>query len=94
MTTHNFQIFGYDVGCSHMMYSVFFGELASREYIVCAIEHRDGTSPSSTIVTEGGRAQKLDWLQWTDLEYIYLHVSDRLLPLTSVSLVMFQLAGS
>jgi hypothetical protein len=76
------------------MYSVFFGELASRGYIVCAIEHRDGISPSSTIVTEDERAQKLDWLQWTDLEYIYLHVSDRLLPLTSVSLVMFQLAGS
>ncbi|KIM76004.1 hypothetical protein PILCRDRAFT_826858 [Piloderma croceum F 1598] len=62
-------IFSHGVGCSRLMYSAFCGEMASRGYIVCAIEHRDGTSPSSTIVTEDGRAQKLDWLQWSDLDW-------------------------
>lgn len=49
------------------MYSTFCGEMASQGYIVCAIEHRDGTSPSSTIVSEDGKAKVLNWLQWSDL---------------------------
>lgn len=63
-------IFSHGVGCSRLMYSAFCGEMASRGYVCCAIEHRDGTSPSSTIVTEDGRAKKLEWLQWTDLVYV------------------------
>jgi len=62
-------IFSHGVGCSRLMYSAFCGEMASRGYIVCAIEHRDGTSPSSTIVTEDGRSKTLDWLEWTDLDW-------------------------
>ena len=49
------------------MYSSVCGELASRGYVVCAIEHRDGTSPSSVIVAEDGQAKPLNWLQWSDL---------------------------
>jgi len=51
------------------MYSAFCGEMASRRYVCCAIEHCDGTSPLSTIVTEDGRKTKIEWLQWTDLDW-------------------------
>ena len=77
-------VFSHGVGCSRLMYSAFCGEMASRGYIVCAIEHRDGTSPSSTIVSEDGRIKKLDWLRWTDLEYIYLYISHWIPFLTSL----------
>ncbi|KAG8998140.1 hypothetical protein FRB93_013822 [Tulasnella sp. JGI-2019a] len=60
-------LFSHGVGCSRLMYSSYCGEMASRGYVVAAIEHRDGTGPSSTIRTAQGTTQKLDWLQWSDL---------------------------
>ncbi|KAG8857646.1 hypothetical protein FRB96_005664 [Tulasnella sp. 330] len=60
-------LFSHGVGCSRLMYSSFCGEMASRGYVVAAIEHRDGTGPSSTIRTANGKIEKLDWLQWSDL---------------------------
>jgi len=67
-------IFSHGVGCSRLMYSAYCGEMASRGYVCCAIEHRDGTSPSSRIVTADGRAKNLDWLQWSDLVWPELEV--------------------
>jgi hypothetical protein len=49
-------IFSHGVGCSRLMYRAFCGVMDLRGYVVCAIEHRDGTSPSSTVVTEGRRS--------------------------------------
>ncbi|KAF8325632.1 platelet-activating factor acetylhydrolase, isoform II-domain-containing protein [Cantharellus anzutake] len=45
----------------------FCGEMASRGYVVCAIEHRDGTSPSSVIVMEDGKSKKVNFVCHQDL---------------------------
>lgn len=62
-------IFSHGVGCSRLMYSQICGELASRGYVVAALEHRDGTSPSSKITDDRGNTRNLEWLQWSDLEW-------------------------
>jgi platelet-activating factor acetylhydrolase len=64
-------LFSHGVGCSRLMYSAFCGEMASRGYIVAAIEHRDGTGPSSTILGFDGTKKVLDWLQWSDLQCVH-----------------------
>lgn len=62
-------IFSHGVGCSRLMYSQICGELASRGYVVAALEHRDGTSPSSKITDDRGNTRNLEWLEWSDLEW-------------------------
>ncbi|KAK4705490.1 platelet-activating factor acetylhydrolase, partial [Phenoliferia sp. Uapishka_3] len=45
------------------------GELASRGYIVAAVEHRDGTGPSSSIRTPDGDFKVLPFLNWKDIHW-------------------------
>ncbi|KAJ7660512.1 platelet-activating factor acetylhydrolase [Mycena rosella] len=60
-------IFSHGAGSSRLLYSALAGELASHGYIVAAVEHRDGTGPSSKITTPDGRSRKLDFLNWRDI---------------------------
>ncbi|KAF8146077.1 platelet-activating factor acetylhydrolase [Mycena galopus ATCC 62051] len=62
-------IFSHGAGSSRLLYSALAGELASHGYIVAAVEHRDGTGPSSTITTPGGRSRKIDFLNWRDIHW-------------------------
>jgi platelet-activating factor acetylhydrolase len=62
-------LFSHGVGCSRLMYSALCGELAARGYVVACVEHRDGTSPSSTVMARDGSRRTLDWLEWSDLEW-------------------------
>ena len=60
-------IFSHGVGCSRLMYTHLCGELASRGYVVAAVEHRDGTGPSATVTSETGVEKDVEFLRWKDL---------------------------
>ncbi|WVW81392.1 hypothetical protein I302_103384 [Kwoniella bestiolae CBS 10118] len=62
-------IFSHGVGCSRLMYTHICGELASRGYVVAAVEHRDGTGPSAKITSEDGKERDVDFLRWTDIDW-------------------------
>lgn len=50
------------------MYSAFCGELASRGYVVAAMESRDGSGPSTTITQSDGTSSRIDYINYEDLE--------------------------
>jgi platelet-activating factor acetylhydrolase len=63
-------LFSHGVGCSRLMYTHLCGELASRGYVVAAVEHRDGTGPSARVTSEDGQGRDVDFLRWTDLQWV------------------------
>jgi platelet-activating factor acetylhydrolase len=61
-------IFSHGFASSRTDYTHYLGELASRGYIVAAIEHRDGSGPGSIVMKQGSRDRVVFPLRQSDLE--------------------------
>lgn len=62
-------LFSHGLAGSRRMYSVFCGEMASRGYIVAAIESRDGSGPATTVVSQDGTKRVVEWLRAEEMTW-------------------------
>ena len=67
---HPVIFFSHGLAGNRFLYSAFCGEMASRGYIVAAVESRDGSGPSTTIKSADGTTKKIDYIQSDDLECV------------------------
>ena len=52
-------VFSHGMASSRTSYTQYCGELASRGYVVAAVEHRDGSGPGTAIMRRGEPARKV-----------------------------------
>lgn len=78
-------LFSPGVGTSRLMYSAICSEIASRGYVVAALEHRDGTSPASTVLLPNGETRTISWLQWSDLQSVQVITVEYLLLIRPIA---------
>ncbi|TIA91478.1 hypothetical protein E3P81_01958 [Wallemia ichthyophaga] len=68
-------IFSHGLGGQRRMYSHLCGSLASHGYIVCAVEHRDGSAPTSWVYpplnnrSEQGSPRSVTWYDWKQVKF-------------------------
>lgn len=67
-------VFSHGMASSRTDYTAYCGELASRGYIVAAIEHRDGSGPGSMIMKEDGSEKARVHFDLSDLEFVLFPV--------------------
>lgn len=67
-------VFSHGMASSRTDYTTYCGELASRGYIVAAIEHRDGSGPGSIIMKHGTYDKPKLHFGLEDLELVAPHL--------------------
>ncbi|SGY29662.1 BQ5605_C002g01074 [Microbotryum silenes-dioicae] len=60
-------VFSHGLAGTRTTYSQYCGELASRGYVVAAIEHRDGSGASTIVNLEQGKEKVVEYIQPDDL---------------------------
>ncbi|TQS32433.1 hypothetical protein Golomagni_07250, partial [Golovinomyces magnicellulatus] len=63
-------VFSHGMASSRTDYTNYIGELASRGYVVAAIEHRDGSCPGTIIRKQGKKDRRLVHFRESDLSSI------------------------
>jgi platelet-activating factor acetylhydrolase len=69
-------VFSHGLAGNRKCYSQYCGEMASRGYIVAAMEHRDGTAPYTRILGRDGAIKRdLQWIDPKILQYVGSYIA-------------------